>query len=330
MNETAMGKTAKKSALNSNTDVKKKRLPFGSDNFELAFLGLPTIIWYLLFCYIPMFGIFITFKQYKPVGANFIDSLIKSKFVGFDNFKFLFKTPDALIVIRNTILFNIVFISLGIVVAVSLAIMISMLYSQVLAKFCQTLMFLPHFLSWVVVSYFVFSFLSSDKGLMNQIMKAMGKDPVQWYMEIKYWPYLLVFINLWKGMGYSMVVYLASITGIDASLYEAAAIDSATKWQQVKYITIPMLTPIITIMFILAVGGIFRSDFGLFYFVPKQSGPLYDITQTIDVYVYNSLMKLNNIGFASAAGLTQSVLGFITILTANRIVNSMNPDASLF
>ncbi len=308
----------------------KKKKSFGMDNVELTLLGLPTVIWFILFSYLPMFGIIIAFKRYKPIGENFVDSLLKSQWVGFDNFKFLFMTPDAFTIFRNTILYNIVFIVLGITVSVTLAIMISQLHSQRLAKICQTCMFLPHFLSWIVVSYFVFSFLSSDKGLVNQILRSLGKEPQQWYMQIKYWPFFIVFVNLWKGIGYSMVVYLASIAGIDASLYEAAVIDGSSKWQQAKYITIPMLIPVITIMFILAVGRIFVSDFGLFHFVPRQSGPLFNVTQTIDVYVYNALMKLNNIGFASAAGLSQSFMGLITIFSANMVVRKLNPENSLF
>jgi putative aldouronate transport system permease protein len=309
--------------------VKKKRR-LTADNVELALLGLPVVIWFALFAYLPMFGIVIAFKRYRPLGDNFIDSLIKSDWVGINNFRFLFQTPDAMIVFRNTILYNIVFIILGIIIAVSLAIMISQLRSRKLAKFSQTLMFLPHFLSWVVVGYFLFSFLSADKGLVNQILKSMGHPAIQWYMEPKYWPFLLVFVYLWKSIGYSMVVYLASIAGIDSTLYEAAAIDGATKWKQVRYVTLPMLIPIVTIMFILAVGRIFMSDFGLFYIVPKRSGALYSVTQTIDVYVYNALMTQNNIGFASGASVTQAVIGLITIVSANLVVRKLNPENALF
>ncbi len=310
---------------------KKHRKKFSLDDVELTLLGLPTVIWYLLFCYLPMFGIIIAFKSYKPIkGLNFIGSLLQSDNVGIKNFKFLFKTPDAAIMFRNTLLYNGVFIITGILVSVTLAILISQLYSQKLAKVTQTAMFLPHFLSWVVVGYFLFSFLSSDKGFVNKVLEGMGKEAIQWYMEPKYWPVLLVFLNIWKTMGYSMVVYLASISGIDGSLYEAAVIDGATKWQQVKSITLPLLSPIITIMFILAVGRIFSSDFGLFYQVPRNSGPLVDVTQTIDVYVYKALMGLNNIGFASAAGFLQSIFGLITIVAANAVVNKINPENALF
>ncbi|MEA4888060.1 MAG: ABC transporter permease subunit [Clostridiaceae bacterium] len=294
-------------------------------------LALPTTIWYILFTYLPMFGIIIAFKRFKPIkDTNFLVALLKSENMGINNFKFLFATPDAWIMFRNTLAYNIIFIITGMIISISLAIMISQLHSAKLAKVCQTAMFLPHFLSWVVVSYFVFSFLSVDKGLLNQILRSMGMENIQWYMESKYWPYILIFMNLWKGTGYSMVVYLASISGIDGSLYEAAIIDGSTKGQQVKYITLPMLKPIILIMFILAVGRIFSSDFGLFYQVPRNSGPLVDVTQTIDVYVYKALTGMNNIGFASAAGLLQSVLGLIMIFSANQIIRRIEPENSLF
>jgi len=223
-----------------------------------------------------------------------------------------------------------VFIVTGIVVAVTLAILITQLHSTKLAKITQTAMFMPFFLSWVVVSYFVFAFLSADKGLINNIIKASGGEYVDWYQMPQYWPGFLVFVNIWKGMGYSMVVYLASIAGIDGSLYEAAVIDGASKWQQIKYITLPLLIPIITIMFIMAVGRIFSSDFGLFYQVPRDSGQLVNVTRTIDVYVYKALMTLGNIGFASAAGFLQSIFGLITIISANYIVGRIDPDNSLF
>ncbi|PNT94495.1 sugar ABC transporter permease [Clostridium thermosuccinogenes] len=318
------------SFLDRSVIILAKKRRFTKDDMELTLLALPTVVWYILFTYLPMFGIIVAFKRYRPLpDSNFLVSLIKSQPVGIDNFKFLFATPDAWIMFRNTVLYNCVFIILGIVIPVTLAIMLSNLHSKRLAKGYQTIIFLPYFLSWVVVSYFVFSFLSADKGMANQIMNMLGKESVQWYMEKKYWPYILIFLNLWKGMGYGMVVYLASISGIDKMLYEAAIIDGASRWQQVKYITLPMLKNMIIIMFILSVGRIFSSDFGLFYQVPRNSGPLVDVTQTIDVYVYKALMGMNNIGFSSAAAFLQSVLGFITILTANFIVKKIDPESGL-
>ncbi|TVQ28704.1 MAG: sugar ABC transporter permease [Spirochaetaceae bacterium] len=301
------------------------------DDVELTILALPTTIWYILFTYLPMFGIIIAFKRYRPIrGTNFIVSLLRSEWVGFDNFRFLFATPDPAIMFRNTLLYNAAFIVLGILVPVTLAIMLSQLHSVRLAKVCQTMIFLPHFLSWVVVSYFVFSFLSVDRGLVNRLLLSVGREELQWYLDPRPWPFILVFTNLWKGMGYGMVLYLAAISGIDGQLYEAAVIDGASKWQQVWRITLPMLKPVMTILFILSVGRIFSTDFGLFYQVPRDSGSLVSVTQTIDVYVYKALMTVNNIGFSSAAAFMQSVFGLVTIVTANFVVRKLDPDNSLF
>ncbi len=176
-------------------------------------------------------------------------SLLRSEFVGIYNFKYLFTTPDASIVFRNTLLQNTVFIVLGVVVPLTLAVMMSQLYSKKLAKACQTAIFLPDFLSWVVVCYFGLAFLSVNKGLVNQALTSLERDPVQWYMSPEYWPYILVGVNLWKNVGYGMVLHLASITNIDATLYEAAVVDGASKWQQVKHITLPMLRPMAIILF---------------------------------------------------------------------------------
>ena len=309
----------------------RQSVRFRVDDLELSILALPTFIWYVLFAYLPMFGIVIAFVRYKPIrGENFLVSLFGSEFVGLHNFKYLFLTPDAGIVFRNTIVYNVIFIILGIVIPITLAIMMSQLYSQKLAKTCQTAIFLPYFLSWVVVSYFAMAFLSVNKGLVNRVLVSLGRGPVQWYMSPQYWPYILVGVNTWKNVGYGMVIYLASITNIDPTLYEAAIVDGATKWQQVKYITLPMLKPMAIILFILSLGNIFRSDFGLFYILPRNSGPLTNVTQTIDVYVYKALMEMNNIGFASAASFLQSIFGFVTITVANQIVRKLDPERALF
>jgi len=312
----------------------KKRKRLSLDDVQLFLLSLPTAIWYFCFCYLPMFGIVIAFKNYKAApGQGFLYNLfVNSKWVGFDNFTFLFKTNFAYTIFRNTIAYNVVFIILGVVVPVTLAIMISELYSKRLAKTAQTAMFLPHFLSWVVVGYFVFAFLSTDKGFVNNLIRSLGGTPVRWYLEPRYWPFILVFLQMWKTVGYGMVVYLASINGIDGTLYEAAVIDGASKGQQVRFITLPQLRPIISIMFIMAVGRIFFSDFGLFYRAPQNSNSLKDVTQTLDVYVYNALFNssMPQYNYASAAGLLQSVLGCITLLSANLIVKRIDEDSSFF
>ena len=308
---------------------KKKR--FHLDDLELSLISLPTVLWYIAFSYVPLFGITFAFVNYKyKPGKGFIYSLFNSKFVGLKNFEFLFKSPDLENIFRNTLGYNIIFIIIGVTVPVALAMMIIQLYSKRLAKTCQTSMFLPHFLSWVVVSYFVYAFLSTDKGLINAFIAAGGGTRVMWYQEARYWPFILVFMNTWKTIGYSMVVYMATITGIDSSLYESAVIDGATKWQQAKSITLPLLRPIISIMFILNVGHIFSTDFGLFYQVTRDSNSIINVTQTLDVYVYKALMDNNNYNYSSAAGLLQSVLGCVILLIANAVVKRIDPESGLF
>lgn len=281
-----------------------------------------------------MFGVVIAFKNYRArPGRSFLWSLIhNSEWVGFENFQFLFKSSYFETMLRNTLVYNTIFIILGVVIPVALAIMISQLYSKKLAKTCQTMMFLPHFLSWVVIGYFVYAFLATDAGLVNNTAKLLniGDPKHQWYQDVGFWTWFLVFLNVWKTMGYNMVVYMATISGIDSQMYEAALIDGASKWQQTKYITIPTLRPIISIMFIMAVGNIFRSDFGLFYQATRNSGSLTSITQTIDVYVYKALLERPNINLSSAAALLQSVCGCLTIVVANIVVKKIDPEAGLF
>lgn len=319
------------SKLQKKSGYHKPRFTF--DDFELSILSLPTILWYILFCYVPMFGVVMAFKNYKVVpGKGFLYSLfVNSKWVGFDNFKFLFRGNDAYVMFRNTIGYNLVFIAMGVLIPVTLAILISQLYSKRLAKISQTAMFLPHFLSWVVVSYFVFAFLAVDKGLVNRVIRALGGEGrTNWYQSTSVWPFLIVFLQVWKTVGYNMVVYMASISGLDGALFEAALIDGASKWQQIKYITLPLLRPIISIMFILAVGNIFRSDFGLFYQATRNAGGIQSVTLTIDVYVYKILMERSNVNYSSAAAFLQSVFGLITIVAANLVVKKIDPDAGLF
>jgi putative aldouronate transport system permease protein len=229
--------------------VLRRRKPrFTLDDLQLFFLSLPSTIWYILFCYVPMFGIIIAFKNYKvAAGKGFLYSLfVNSPWSGFENFEYLFKTKYVAMMLRNTLGYNMIFIILGVVLPVSLAILLSELLSRRLARVCQTAMFLPHFLSWVVVGYFVMAFLSTDKGLVNNMLEAFGSKPVLWYQTPEKWPFLLIFLQVWKTIGYGMVVYMAAISGIDTSLYEAAVIDGAKKSQQIRFITLPLLRPIMS------------------------------------------------------------------------------------
>lgn len=292
----------------------------------------PVAIWLLLLRYLPMGGIVLAFKNYKvnPRNPSFISNLINSKWVGFKNFEFLFKTDSAWVMIRNTLAYNIVFIILGVVIPVAFAIMMNEITRKFFKKAYQTMMFFPYFLSWVVVSYFLNAFLDAQYGMIPAMQEAAGHARTSWYTTPGPWPFILTFANLWKNVGYSAVLYLAAITGIDTNQYEAAAIDGATKWQQVLHVTIPHLRTMIAILFIMNVGKIFASDFGLFYNVPMQNGALFSVTQTIDTYVYRAYMATGDPGQSSAAGLLQNVLGFVCILTANGIVKKIDSESSLF
>ena len=292
----------------------------------------PVAIWLLLLRYLPMGGIVLAFKNYKvnPRNPSFISNLINSKWVGFKNFEFLFKTDSAWVMIRNTLAYIIVFIILGVIIPVAFAIMMNEITRKFFKKAYQTMMFFPYFLSWVVVSYFLNAFLDAQYGMIPAMQEAAGHARTSWYTTPGPWPFILTFANLWKNVGYSTVLYLAAITGIDTNQYEAAAIDGATKWQQVLHVTIPHLRTMIAILFIMNVGKIFASDFGLFYNVPMQNGALFSVTQTIDTYVYRAYMATGDPGQSSAAGLLQNVLGFVCILTANGIVKKIDSESSLF
>lgn len=300
-------------------------------NLPLLLFVIPGALWYLVMSYLPMFGITLAFKDFRIVpGNNFFQNLVQSQWVGLRNFEFLFKSSDAWIIVRNTLGYNFVFIVLGLVIPLLIAIALHEILNKRLAKIYQSALFLPYFLSWVVVSYSVFIFLSPDKGFANSILQKLGSDPVSWYNSPQAWPYVLVFVNTWKNVGYNTVIFLASITGIDSAYYEAAMLDGASKWEQIKNITIPMLSPVIIILFILSIGNIFRADFGLFYQVPMNSGPLIPVTNVVDTYVYRALMNSGNIAMSSAAGLFQSIVGFVLILTSNKIVKRYDPDKAMF
>ena len=320
---------------------KPKRVPdlrasgrFSKAKKTLMLLSMvaPGAIWLLLLRYLPMGGIILAFKNYKiyPKDPTFLNNLIHSKWVGLDNFKFLFTTGDSWVMIRNTLAYNIVFIILGVIIPVAFAIMMSELSKKFVANTYQTLMFFPYFLSWVVVSYFLNAFIDAQYGLIPMAQRAAGETAVSWYTTPGPWPYIIVFANLWKNVGYSTVLYLAAITGIDQTQYEAAAIDGASKWQQILHVTLPNLRTMIAILFILNVGKIFNADFGLFWNVPMQNGALFSVTQVIDTYIYRVLMNTGNIGQSTAAGLLQNIVGFICIIGANAVVKKIDSDSTLF
>ena len=286
------------------------------DDSELFLLSLPTLIWFLVFSYLPMFGIIIAFKNYKlqPGGHGFIYNLLHSDWAGFGNFKYFFTSNSFTMLLRNTILYNIAFIIISASVAVG-------------SKVYQTMMFLPYFMSWVVISYFVYALLTPERGYINGIITKLGGERIMWYQEPKYWPFILVFLNTWKGMGYGMVLYLASITGIDPSLYEAAVMDGATKSQQAKHITLPAIKPVFIMMLILDCGKIFNSDFGLFYQVTgRVPASLYTTVSTFDTYIYAAIQSSSPIGQTAAASFFQAICSCGTILFANWVVSKLDNE----
>lgn len=291
---------------------------------------LPGLAILIINNYLPMIGVLMAFEQYRFNGS-FLNSIFTSQFTGLDNFKFLFSSPDIIQATSNTILYNLVFIVLDVVIPVTFAIVLSELWNKRLSKVYQSLVFLPYFISWVIVSYLGFSLFSYDNGFLNrEILSLFGQSAIDWYNTIQPWPFIIVLFHLWKYAGYSIVVYLAAISGISNDYYEAATLDGATKWQQSRYITLPMLKTIIIIMTLLAVGRIFNSDFGLFFNVPRNSGTLYPVTNVIDTLVYLELRNSANVSMTTAAGLYQAVVGCITVFFANFIVRKIDRESALF
>lgn len=294
--------------------------------YPLFLLMLPGIVYLIINNYLPLFGMMIAFKD-----INYTKGILGSDWIGLKNFEFLFRSSDAFIITRNTLLYNGAFIILNTVIAVAIAIILNDIKNKFLSRFYQSVIVLPYLISMVVVGYLAFSLFSIDSGLMNKtILPMFGMEDISWYTETKYWPYILTIVNVWKGAGFLCVIYLASIISIDPEYYEAATLDGANKWQQIRAITIPLITPVITMMTLLAIGRIFYSDFGLFYQVPMNSGALADTTNVIDTYVFRGLMVLGDIGMSSAAGVYQSIVGFVLVIFSNYVVRRVNKENALF
>lgn len=291
----------------------------------LYFMLLPGTLYLLINNYMPMAGIVVAFKNY-----NYQKGIFGSDWNGIKNFKFLFKTKDAFTITRNTICYNLAFIVTGTVLAITVAIILGELKARIAKKIYQTVILLPFMISIVVVSYIVYGLLSSEYGMLNHILRGWEKERISWYSTPKYWPVILIVVNQWKNLGYNTVLYYATLMGIDISYYEAAVVDGASRWQRIRYITIPSLLPTVSILTLMSISKIFYSDFGLFYQVPMNSGPLIDVTNTIDTYVYRGLIETSNIGMSAAAGVYQSVVGFILVLGANWLVGRFDQDSTLF
>lgn len=303
----------------------KARMRSKGMNFAFMMMVLPGFVLMLIFHYIPLAGLSIAFKN-----IDYAKGILGSPWCGLDNFMFLFKSPDLWLILRNTLGYNIIGIILGAVVPCALAIFLSQLRSKKLGKTYQSIMMLPYFVSWIIVTYIVYSFLSYNNGIVNRILVSLGKDPVSWYENRSFWPPFLIFLAMWKSMGYNAIVYIAAIAGIDTSLYEAAAIDGASKRQQIWYITIPELSSIMIILLIMAIGKVLNSSFELYFNVPMENGALIPVTNVISTYVYRALMINADIGMSSAAGFFQSLVGFILVMSTNAIVKKIDEEKAMF
>lgn len=305
---------------------KKSRLKVYKEHWPLYLMMVPGLLYLLINNYIPMAGIVIAFKK-----LNFAKGIFASDWVGLENFKFLFASKDAWLITRNTLLYNVAFIIVNMVVGIAIAILICEVRSKKMKKLYQSAILLPFLMSMVILSYIVYALLSSENGLVNNsILASLHIDPIQWYQEPKYWPFILIFANCWKGVGYGCLIYTASLIGIDPSYYEAARLDGASKWQEITQITLPCLVPTIITLLLLSIGRIFYSDFGLFYQVPMNSGVLFPTTNVIDTYVYRALIERGNISMSSAAGVYQSLVGFVIVMLSNWIVRKVDKDQALF
>lgn len=307
--------------IKKRTGLEKNR----KDNLILILMSLPVFIYLLIFDYLPMLGVVLAFKDYR-----YDRGIFGSEWIGFKNFEFFFTSQDAWRITRNTVGLNIIFIVASLVTAVALALFLFEITKRIYIKIYQTIMILPSYLSWVIVGYMTYAFLNPSIGIFNVAMQKLNIETIEWYSNPNLWPFILTFANVWKGMGLSCVIYYAGLMGINDEYYEAACIDGAKKWQQIIYISIPFLVPLMTIMTILAIGKIFRADFGMFFNLTRDIGALYETTDVIDTYVYRALRSLGDIGMSSAVGLYQSVVGFVLIIITNMVVKRIEEDNALF
>ena len=286
---------------------------------------LPAVIYTLIFAYYPMTGIVMAFKKY-----NYRGGIWGSPWNGLENFRFFFLSGQAGIVIRNTVLYNLMFILVGTVVQIAVAVFLTEIHNKHFRKISQSMMFLPYFISWVIVGVMAFNIFSSDYGFLNRIIEFFTGEKIAFYSNEKYWPWILLFFNIWKGMGYGSVMYLAAIMGIDTSIYEAAEIDGANVWQRIFKITIPCIMQTVLILFLINIGGIFKGNFDMFYNLVGTNGLLYNYTDVIDTLAFRALISSNDFGMSAAIGLFQSVLCFITVILANKAVSMYDKDYTLF
>ncbi len=305
--------------------VKKLKSSTFRGNVQLFLLTFPAIAYFLIFSYLPMFGVILAFKDYK-----YNLGILRSPWVGFKNFEFFFKSQDAWRITRNTVLYSASFIVIGTIVSITVAILLfEIINNRKATKVYQTSMILPRFMSWVIVGYISYAILNPQMGILNRALALLGVEPINWYSEIKYWPFILIITNVWKHVGMDCIIYYAALMSIDTELYEAARIDGASRVKQIRYISIPSIIPLIIILCTLAVGNIFRSDFGLFYQITQNVTILYPVTDVIDTYLFRGLRN-GDMSPTTAVGLFQSAVGFVIVLTTNFIVRKIDPEKSLF
>ena len=317
-NQTSLADKPTLTVKKSKADTLKKWGP-------VFLLGLPGFVYIFINNYMPLYGLLIAFKDFK-----YDQGIWGSAWAGLKNFKFLFQTQDAWIITRNTILYNLAFIAVDLVCAVAVAIFLNEIRSKMAKKTYQTLILLPYLMSMVVVSYLAYAFLGDRTGIINGFLNSLGFESLRFYATEKYWPFILTFVNEWRMIGYGSIIYLSTLVGLGNEYFEAAELDGATKLQQIRHITLPLLKPTIIMLTTLSMGRIFRSDFGLFYQVPRNQGLLYNVTDTIDTYVFRSLMKTGDIALSSAAAFYQSVVCFITIMIFNALVRKFSKENALF
>ncbi|MGN0243153.1 MAG: ABC transporter permease [Lachnospiraceae bacterium] len=324
-----MGKTKK---VKAEVVPKQKDEPFFKalqydikNNKWLLMLCLPAILFFIVFSYIPMCGIIIAFQKF-----NISKGIFGSKFIGFDNFKFFVGSDDFFRVTFNTLFLNILFICCTMIFAITIAIVLSEIKNKWFKKISQSIVILPHFISWTVVALLLEAFISSDAGYINRVIESMGGTPIQFYNTAAVWPVLLTILRIWHGAGFDSIVYLAAITGIDQEVYEAARVDGASRFQCIRYITLPLLKSTAVLLLIMAVGKIFNGDFGMIYALVGSNTILYSTTDVIDTYVYRQLMELGDLGMSAAVSLLQSVIGFTLVYLTNLVTRKLSPDSAIF
>ena len=311
----------------NNTAIAKKKSknPLYADSWQLYLLCAIPVLLVFIFNYLPMGGIIIAFKKYTYSGGIF-----GSDWCGFKNFEFFFQSNDFANITWNTIYMNVIFIIVGTLSALTVGILLYQLTSRKATKVFQTMLITPHFISWVVAAYMLYAVLNPEFGILNNIRESMGMEPVDPYSDPSLWPGLLTVASVWKNVGMDSVIYYAALMGISQDLFEAADIDGANNWKKIKHVIIPELKTLIIMLTILKIGNIFRADFGLFYQLPQNVGALYPTTDVMDTYIFRTMRVVGNMGMSSAAGLLQSVVGFVLVVTTNAIVRKIDPDSSLF